>query len=307
MTDGRPKRISVRYFPSREGSILEGHAYLLARDIPLGILPIRAARDNPNFQVELFPSDEGRETWLTKFLDVGRYERHTLAEGLVEFVETAADFIGHYGEIFLEILPDEDGSPLEVSPLAPGRVVPTPRSYWQVIPKKDREQFGKPFVSIPRDRIWRLTLPRQLGSPGSHRRLLRRLAALSDPAMPDFVLRNPLDQGRSTGYDFGVERAAEDRLMERATRRWGTTMSIQRPVGDSNEYFFISRRLAFLEAQALLREHLIAEINRLMRRLKIDASIKVTGIPTASEIAESLKRLHRGEISFAEALDSTRI
>jgi len=307
MTDERPKRLSVRYFPSREGSILGGHAFLLARDIPLGILPIRAARDNPDFKVELVPSDEDRATWLTKFLDVGRYERHTLAEGLVEFIETAAEFIGHYGEIYLEILPDEDGSPLEVSPLAPGRVVPMPRSYWQIIPKKDREQFGKNFVPIPRDRIWRLTLPHQLGSARSHRRLLRRLAALSDPSMPDFVFSNPLDQGRSVGYDFSVQRAAEDRLMERATRRWGTTMSIQRPIGDSNEYFFISRRLAFLEAQALLREHLIAEINQLMRRLKVDVSIRVTGIPTATEIAEALKKLHGGEISFAEALDSTRI
>lgn len=304
--DERPKRLSVAYFSSREDRILGGHAFLLARDIPLGILPMRAARDNPEFKVDLVPADKDREAWLTKFLDIGRYERHTLAESLVEFVETSAEYIGHYGEIFLEILADEDGSPSELAPLAPGRVLPTPRSYWQVIPQKDREEIGKSFVSIPRERIWRLTLPRQLGTARSHRRLLRRLAKLSNPSMPAFALSDPFDRGQSVGYEFSAHRAPDDRLMERATRRWGTTMSIQGPIGDSNEYFYIARRLAFLEAQARLREHLVAETNRLLQRLKINASIKVTGIPTASEIANALKRLHSGEISFAEALDSTR-
>jgi hypothetical protein len=306
MTNERPKRQSIAYFSSREGRILGGHAFLLARDIPLGILPIGGSRRHPEFKVELLPADEDRAAWLNRFLGVGEYERHALDESFVDFIETAAEYIAHYGEVFFEILNDQDGSPAELAPLALGRVLSLPRSYWQIVPKKDRDEIGKRFVSIPRDRIWRLTLPRRLGSPRSHRRLLRQLEALSSPSMPAFALKNPFDQGRSVGYEFGVHRAAADRLVERATRRWGTTMSIQRPIGDSNEYFFIARRLAFLEAQALLREHLVAELNLLLRRLKIDASVKIDGVSTASEIAATLKRLHRGEISFAEALDSTR-
>jgi len=306
MTDEGPKRLSVAYFPSREAEILGGHAYLLSRDIPLGILPIGGTSRNANFKVELSSPEEDRTTWLTKFLDFGRYERHALDESLVEFVETSAEYISNFGEVFFEILADADGAPLELAPLPPGRVMAMPRSYRQVVPKKDREEVGKSFASIPRNRIWRLSLPAELGSARAHRRLLRRLAALSSPSIPSFALGNPLDQGRSVGYEFTAHREAADRLMERATRRWGTTMSVQRPVGDSNEYFFISRRLEFSKAQALLREHLVSELNALLKRLAVEVSVEMSGTPTARDISVALRRLHQGEISFAEALDSAR-
>jgi hypothetical protein len=301
------KRHSVRYFPSRERSSPTGHAFLLARDIPLGIMPIRATRDRQSFRVELSTqADEEGEKWLIHFLHIGQYEQRTLEEALVDFVDKAAHHIGYFGEVYFEILVDIEKKPMRLDPLPPGRVLRAPSRYLQVVPKVDREQLhvGR-FVAIPAERIWRLALPRRLGGPRGHRRLLRRLQALSDPTMPRFALESP-DLGRASGYDFTAYRDASERLEERATRRWGTLLSVQRPVGPSTEYFFIARRLAFLHAQAHLREHIIGELNHLLSRLTVPHSVAVSGIPTADEIATALGRLHNGDMTFTEAHVATR-
>lgn len=294
-------RRSLNYFPSREGTIPGGHAFLLARDIPSAIMPIRGSRTNPEFGVELAPS--GKEDWLVQFLDVERYGRESLEETIVQFVEVAADYIGHYGDFFQEIL-FSDSEPSKLVRLPPGRMVSVPRSVLQIVPRADRAELGKSFVSIPRNRIWRISLPHGLGSARSYRRLLRRLAALSDPSMPDFALKD-LGHGRSVGYEFSAQHEAAERLMERAMRRLGSVPSLQSPVGDSTEYFYISRRVQFRHSQALLREHIIAELNGLLRRLGISATVVVSGLVTSAQLAETARRLHQGEISFEDTLNAT--
>jgi hypothetical protein len=298
------KRYALGYFPSREGSTPGGHAYLLARDIPLGILPIRGTRGRPGFCVELQPADSERERWLCRFLHIGQFEHRSLDEAIVEFVDTAAMYIGYFGEVTFEILFDAERKPFELDPLPRGRIVRVPGRYLQVIGKRDRQALnvGR-FVPIPADHIWRLRLPKALGTPWRHRQLLRRLEHLSNP-MPDFAMKSG-DLGQSAGFEFSTMREASDRLQERATKRWGTILSFQRPVGNSTEYFFIARRLAFYQAQAVLREHIIAQLNELLARLEVPHSIVVSGIPTATEIDQTLKRMHRGEVSFAAALDAT--
>jgi hypothetical protein len=304
VTDDTISRHSIRYFPSREGSHPQGHAFLLARDIPLGILPIRGGRDHASFDVTLTPADDGRVSSLIRLLHIGRSNRRTLEEAFVDFVDTAALYIAYHGEVLLEILMDEDGSPVELDPLPPGRVARTPRAYLQLVPKPDRQHVGKAYARIPKENVWRLGLPKELGSGRQHRRLLRRLEALSEP-MPRFALES-LDMGRASAYDFSAHRRACDRLMERATKRWGSVPSLQRPVEGSTEYFFIARRLAFRRAQALLREHVTSELNSFLARLGLDDRVVVSGIPTASEIDATLEGLQRGDATFAEALDSTK-
>jgi len=305
MTEPPPRRYSVRYFPSRQSSTPSGHAFLLARDIPLGIMPIRGTRNTPSFNVELTPADEDREGWLRDFIHIGQHRQRSLDEAVVGFVDTAANYIAYFGEVFFEILVDAQGVPLELDALPPGRVLRVGGRYVQLVEKADRKALGAHrFVAIPRHRMWRLALPRALGSARRHRRLLRRLERLSDP-MPAFALQG-LDLGRSSGFELSAYRDALDRLQERATKRWGTVPSIQRPVGPWTEYFFIARRLAFLQAQAALREHMIAELNRLLARLDVPHSVVVSGIPTVRAISSALSRLHQGEVAFAEALDATR-
>jgi hypothetical protein len=135
--------------------------------------------------------------------------------------------------------------------------------------------------------------------------MLRRLERASR-VTATFAVGTP-DLGRRFGYDFVVHRDASDRLQERLTRRWGSVLSVQRPVGASSEFFFIARRLAFHRAQALLREHLISSLNALLPSLGIDGAIEVTGLPPAGRIAATIEQLHAGDISFGEALEVVKL
>jgi hypothetical protein len=63
-----------------------------------------------------------------------------------------------------------------------------------------------------------------------------------------------------------------------------------------------SRRLQWKRAQALLREHLISELNELLRRLGIGSQLVVAGLPTAEGLAQTIRKLQRGEMSVDQAM-----
>ena len=289
-------RRSIGYFSSRDDGTMPvtGEGWFLARDIPLGIMPLGYSKRESSFRIDLQPPDEQRAEWLTNFLHVGQFDRHSLEDAVVDFVETTANYFGYFGEVYFEIAADADGQPARLAALARGRVVLTPRKYLQVIPKPNRQYHdGRRYIAIPRADIWHLRLPADLGSPRSHRRLLHRLTSSSPLAASMAMLQGP-GAKNTTGYDFVAHRDASERVQERAMRRWGSFFSRQSPVGASTEYFYIARRLAFHAAQARVREHIIAELNALLARLATGHAVVVTGIPTAREIDDTLGRMHAG-------------
>ena len=91
--------------------------------------------------------------------------------------------------------------------------------------------------------------------------MLAELDRLSDP-MPRFALEGKR-LSADVGFDFAAHRHTMDVAGERATRRWGTIPSLQQIKG-STEYYFIARRLQFQHSQALLREHIVHELNGLL-------------------------------------------
>jgi hypothetical protein len=192
-----------------------------------------------------------------------------------------------------------------LGPLPPGPVRRLPGRYLQMIPKADRELAdGKRWNAVPSDRMWHVRLPSELGSPRAHRRLLKRVRRFGD-ITPTFVLQTG-DMGRGAGYDFKAFHAACLVETERATNRWGSIPSFQR-IGGTNEYFLFSRRLQWQRAQALVREHLIAELNQLLGRLGVSSQLVVEGLPTARELAETIRKLHRGDATVEEAMDVGRM
>ena len=131
---------------------------------------------------------------------------------------------------------------------------------------------------------------------------------LVELARRDPLARFALEDGQlgaSAGYEFAVHRRASDIAVERATRSWGTIPSLQR-VAWTTEYYYVARHLQFLRSQALVREHVIAELNRLLTRLRVSAAIRIDGLPTAVQIGDHMTKLKRGEVSFTAALQACR-
>jgi hypothetical protein len=301
-----PSRRSFAFFPSRAGDGPMERAFLFTRDIPLGVMPIRGSRDRPEYSVALDPPDPATSDWLAHFIHIGQFGHDRLDEALVEFVETATHYMAYAGEVFFEIVPGDGTSrPDQLAPLAPGQVRHLPGRYLQTVPKADRQAFdGVRFVTIPAEQMWQVKLPRDLATPRQHRRTLRRLGKLSR-VMPDFAL-NSGDLGRSAHYDFTAHRKACEIGLERATNRWGTIPSLFQVEG-TTEYYLFARRLQWQRSQAILREHLIAELNGFLLRLGVPHTVVVTGLPSPEQIEVTLRKLHAGEVDVAEAMKAGNV
>jgi hypothetical protein len=76
--------------------------------------------------------------------------------------------------------------------------------------------------------------------------------------------------------------------------------------GSCSEYYYVAHSLQFMRSQALVREHIVAELNNLVRRLGVSSAIRVEGLPTAALIAENIVKLEKGEVSFTTVLQASR-
>ena len=71
--------------------------------------------------------------------------------------------------------------------------------------------------------------------------------------------------------------------------------------------FSFYKMITFRWAQAILREHIISEINRLFFRLKIACELQIAGLPTSSEILQVRRELQEGSMTFAKASDRVSV
>ena len=89
----------------------------------------------------------------------------------------------------------------------------------------------------------------------------------------------------------------------RVTKEWGWNRR-DYTLENNTEYYSIYKRITRARAQALLRTHIINEINKLLCRLAIAARIEVSGLPSPGDISMTRNDLAAGKLSFTRALDS---
>jgi hypothetical protein len=97
-----------------------------------------------------------------------------------------------------------------------------------------------------------------------------------------------------------------DAEVEHLTRKWGGIPRLH-VVDGATEYYFFERHLQWRRSQALVREHVFAEINRLLRRLGVTNQLTVRGLPSSVELSELRIRLRRGEADFARVREESRV
>ncbi len=303
-------RISRAYFPSNTGSRSEEGpmAFMFTRDLPLGLMPLRSRRRDTAFTARLTTPNPQLEKQLNRFLQVRGYRGYNLADALTDFMHDTVQYLGAVGEMFFEIVDDDTGGGVlegkSLEQLPQGKVLQFYNKYAQIVPFKDWKRGEPKLIFIPAKNIWHLTLPRQLGSPRSHRALIRKLKKLSEP-MPKFAIQDG-GLGSSVQYDFMHHRKRKDIAVEYVTRDWGSIPSL-RQIKGTTEYYYIVHSLQFSYCQALIREHIIKELNGVLARLDTGNTIEVEGLPSAKEIQQAIFDMQRGEIGFKEAIEVSRI
>jgi hypothetical protein len=299
---------AVSHFPSLGKSIddINPNVSMFTQDISLAIMPIDArAADTYYAKIVGEPQDVERASELLRSLT--QYDRTNLKELIADAITEVARSLAWYGRSPYEISRyEEDSEDVRIASFTPRRLFVTPWFCLQVVPRAERDRLKKTFIVIPRRDVWIIEMPRSLGGYRGYRIVLRRLAAFR-AAAPDFWMKDLQASRKAPSYfDFSTYRREVEALQCRITRRWGWN---HRDLNSKNwtEFTLFYRMMTFRASQATLREHILLELNALLKRLDIKAEIKVSGLPTSENISGLRSEMIFGNISYAKAYEVTSI
>lgn len=307
MRQRRIKPTVATHFPSLSGRFDRNpNVHMFTEDISLAVMPIGGRTDkHKDFSIS-FNGSNSDECERAKRLigTISRYDKHDEKAMVCDAVEEIARHLAWEGCAVHEIICEED-SEIDLHGFTSKRLVKLPGYFLQLIPRQDWDLWKKKFVIIPAKAIWYVEMPVGLGGRAGYRRILSRLKKFEHIG-PKFW-RKQLESGDpKINFDFQEYVRNSAIYYSRITKTWGWNRrdwSQKR----STEFFTIYKTITFRWAQAVLREHIIAEINRLMVRLQIKCKVNVTGLPMSKEIQQIRRELEEGTVSFAAAFDKVPI
>ncbi|WP_456815882.1 hypothetical protein [Bradyrhizobium sp. USDA 4508] len=280
---------------------------MFTQDIPLAIMPIDARRaDTYDGKIAGDAHNVARAIELLQSLT--RYDRSNVKELIADAVTEIARNLAWHGRAPYEISYGEGDSSqdTEIASFTPRRLFVTPWFCLQVVPRTERSRLKKTFIVIPRRDVWIVDMPRSLGGYRGHRRILRKLARFRN-VTPAFWMKD-LEASRtnSSHFDFSVYRREVEVLQCWLVRRWGWNY---RDLSSDKwtEFAVFYRIMTFRASQAILREHILLELNALLKRLGVEAKIEVSGLPTSENIFGLRSEMAFGNISYAKAYEVTSV
>ena len=305
----RLKALSVAtHFPSlREEGVRSSNVRMFTEDIQLAVMPIGGTPHKAtNFAVEIRGGCEHVERAIVILKSLARYEMYSQTKLLSAAVEGISRQLVWHGRAVHEIVWDEEKKgAFRLHSFTSRRLFHAFGRYIQIIPKADRDRWGKAYVIVPEKDIWDVAMPKVLGGYRGYRAILWWLARFRHLG-PSFFQDELSRQTWPAHYDL-QRYVRETKFFEaKITARWGWN---QRDFSQSNwtEFYMFYRILQFKWAQAVVREHIVNEVNRLLKRLRVEAEIVVKGLPTASEIIAIRQRMSKGDTSFKEASDACSV
>lgn len=294
-------RKTVGFFVASERSKLPSfYAHMFIEDIHTGILMRNLGIHGEKLKkIEI--TGEAEEVMIATGLcaSIARGRGYGAGSTARSAIESIALHLAWYGDVLFEVVEMEPRKwALEMVPNR--HLYRIPFAFLQFIPEAEREQsFGQRWVVLPRSHAWLVRIPADLGGPRKYRRLLTQLEAIS-PTAPDFWSQD-LQAGRwNTEFAFDEYKRWQHLAVTKLTRRWG--WDGRGTARDSEtEFFHFYRSLRFRHAQAVLRQHIVSEINQIFVLLNIRAELSLEGYPTPHDIEQLITLTASGEVSYTEA------
>lgn len=288
-------------FPSlSSGPDIDPDAHMFTEDIHLAIMPIGGRTDKQsNFSVEL----QGEEADCDKAKDIigelGQFDKYDTEAMVCDAIENVARHLAWEGSAVYEIT--QNNEQVYVHSFTSKNLYKVLYWYLQIIPPGDWDLWKRKFVVVNQKKIWKVKMPNKLGGASGYKKILRRLRRYSHLG-PDFH-RQDMERGiTSKNYDFIKYVRNSEVYFNRVTIKWGWNRR-DWSQDKCTEFYSFYKMLSFRYAQALLREHIIDEINQLLDRLSVKCKLVVVGLPTAKEILQIRQDMHKGNISFTEVSD----
>ena len=294
------------HFPSlSRGHDLNQNIYMFVEDVQLGLMPIGGRTErHKEFAVSLAGGGEDRAKAEQLIGQIGQYDQHDLAEMVCDAIEEIARHLAWEGYAVYELVRSDDGMQ-HIWGFTPKRLWRLPGCFLQVIPRGDWNLWKKKVIVVPTKRVWCVEIPAELGGRRGYQALLRRLGRFEHIG-PVFWRKDLLRGVQSRDFDLQRYVRNSEVYYGQVTKPWGWN---RRDYSQERctEFFTFYKLLRFSWAQAILREHIVGELNRLFARLGIRCELQVNGLPTPEEIRQTERELSEGSITFGAAADRVRL
>ena len=282
---------------------LNSNVYLFTRDIQWSIMPAHEDTNEPgSFTATLEGTESECEKAKVIIGDMGGHGRNSTSEMICDAVKKMAGQLSLDGQIFYEIIKNDDETHISWFPSE--NLFRVFSWYLQIIPAGDRNLWERTHTLISEKKVWSIQIPNRLGGRRKHKKIIKKLR--SHPLVPRFYKQGLEIWAISNSYDHTKYMENNEIYTNRAANKWGWNRKGSSTEG-CTEFYMVYKMLSLRWAQAVLREHLINEIDQLLNRLAINCKIVVTGLPTEDEIQQARNDLKNGKIDFGEAFNKTRV
>lgn len=294
-----------RFFPSEGNQISywqKTHVHIFIGDVNLGVVPFRfAQQENENIEANVSGIDAEQAYGILQSL--AEYKEKNKRELIFKVVSTIIRNMLYSGRIHYEINLKDNQYYLNY--FTSHGLHTFFNVLWQRVPKVDREWLKKRGAINFKSRIWIIEIPKSLGGKQGYLRLIKELAEDSD-MFPARLGEDIFKKLNEYSFDSIKYHKNQKIRIHSVLQNWG---GIQRDfsLDDVNEFYLIYRITQFERSKAILREYVIAQLNDLFKRLKLDAQISVSGIPTVENIEDVLKKMHIGDVSLDQVRELTKV
>ena len=317
--NGKPSsRKSIEYYVSDETSSRDLHGslytHMFIEDLHLGIMPIGGRSKNPNFIVKIDPPSKEIEELIRLGLPTYHGEPQSLTEAVCDFIDMAAYILASYGKAYYDLVyffTNDDKNNIEgfmIENVSNRCIKENLGFYWQLIPKEVLEHKGenlKRFVWLSKNDLLVLSIPKVLGGVRKFRRLLYDLQWLSKYTIPEFAMKDMAAQQQTKGYDFSAYRKNQETFLAKITQHLGW-IARGTFTERSLEFYQMYRYLKFQKTKAILREHILHNLNKALEKIGakmgFKAEIKLEGIPSYQDYDNYIRQLTEGSLQFSEVV-----
>ena len=298
----------VNYFRSLSNhSDFNTNTHMFREDLRLSIMPIGGRAKKTSFSAGIEGEQEDRTQALELCSSLSRFKSRDEIVLICDAVAQIANDLSSRGRAVYEIASPEDNTNyFNLYNIPIHGLYKLPGYYVQHIRKAEQTTLKKRFVILSSKHLWELRMPPKLGGTKRYRKMLSKLRKV-DHLGPDFWQKDLASNKQTVdSYNFQTYVNQAEIYYSRITRRWGWN---RRDYTQTNktEFFVFYRIITHRWAQVVLREYIIDQLNRLLMRLKINAKIVVSGLPSSEEILRVREDLLNGKIQFGEASDRVSI
>ena len=277
--------------------------YMFTQDIHLSIMPIDIRTNEQECFTAILEGGESKCGKAKVIIgNMGGHDRNSTSEMICDAVRKITEQLSLDGQVFFEII--QDDTETNVARFPSKNLFRIFSWYLQIIPVGDRDLWRLKYTLISKKKVWTIKIPHRLGGKNKHKKIIKKLKNHS--LVPRFYKQGLESGAISNSYDYDKYRKYSEVYVNRVTNQWGWNKRDFH--GEKSTQFYMAyKMLIFRWAQAVLREHIISEINQLLNGLSIDCKIVVTGLPTEDEILQTQNDMKNGEIDFVDALKKTEV